>query len=294
MLVVDEMTQMRGHAFDAGTADDAAAKLESASGNESARTASKAWHPALRPGLHVRAAGMGKTIEERGILRGIDLEIGAGEFVALLGANGAGKSTLLKILSTLLPHTSGTLELFGMGVKHSSIAARRRIGLIGHQSMLYHDLSALENLEFFARLYGLKNARQRAMELLEQLGLAARARDPVKAFSRGMAQRVAIARALLHDPDLLLADEPFAGLDAPAAALLEKTLSGLHASGKTIILANHDLRQSLALARRVVVLARGCKVLDAAAGDVDAERVLGLMGDAGTRRLGDATTGGAA
>jgi heme exporter protein A len=234
----------------------------------------------VKEAVHVRAVGVGKTIEERGILRGIDLEIGAGEFVALLGANGAGKSTLLKILSTLVPHTSGTLKLFGVAVKHSSLAARRRIGLIGHQSMLYHDLSALENLEFFGRLYGLKNARGRATELLEQLGLGARAKDPVKAFSRGMAQRVAIARALLHDPDLLLADEPFAGLDAPAAALLEKTLSGLHAAGKTIILANHDLRQSLALARRVVVLARGCKVLDEAAGGVDAERVLGLMGDA--------------
>jgi heme exporter protein A len=268
LLVVDEMTQTREER-----------------GSETVRGV-----------VHVRAAGLGKTIEERGILRGIDLEIGGGEFVALLGANGAGKSTLLKILSTLLPHSSGTLELFGMAVKHSSVAIRRRIGLIGHQSMLYHDLSALENLEFFARLYGLKNARGRAMELLEQLGLGARAKDPVKAFSRGMAQRVAIARALLHDPDLLLADEPFAGLDAPAAALLEKTLSGLHAAGKTIILANHDLRQSLALARRVVVLARGCKVLDAAAEGVDAERVLGLMQgvDKVTRGQGDQVTEGAA
>jgi heme exporter protein A len=281
------MMQARGHAFDAGTADDAGAKFESASGNERALTASKAWHPAV----HVRARGLGKVMEERGILRGIDLEIGAGELVALLGANGAGKSTLLKIISTLLPHSSGTLELFGMALQHSSVAIRARIGLIGHQSMLYHDLSALENLEFFGRLYGLKDARGRALELLEQLGLAARARDPVKGFSRGMAQRVAIARALLHDPDLLLADEPFAGLDAPAAALLEKTLGALHAAGKTIILANHDLRQSLALAQRVVVLARGCKVLDAAAEGVDAERVLALMqggqGDKETRRQGD-------
>jgi heme exporter protein A len=288
LAVVDETVQTQGHAFDAATGCDVTAKLEGATGKEGALTASKACHPI------VRAAGLGKVMEERGILRGVDLEVRAGEFVALLGANGAGKTTLLKILATLVPPTSGTLELFGLGVRHSPTAVRRRIGLIGHQSMLYHDLSAQENLEFFARLYGLQDARRRAQELLEQLGLAARARDPVKAFSRGMAQRVAIARALLHDPELLLADEPFAGLDAPSAALLEKTLRELQAAGKTIVLANHDLRQSLALAQRVVVLARGCKVLDAPARDVDAERVLGLMAGAATRQHDDTATGGVA
>src|SRR3974390_549549 len=111
------------------------------------------------PALPVRAAGLGMTIEDRPILRGVQLEIPAGQFIALLGANGAGKSTLLKILSTLLPPSTGTLELFGLSLKSSSVAIRRRIGLIGHQSMLYHDLSALENLEFFGRLYGVKNPR---------------------------------------------------------------------------------------------------------------------------------------
>ena len=229
---------------------------------------------------HVRVAGLGVTIEDRAILRHVELTIPAGQFIALLGANGAGKSTLLKVLSTLLPSSSGTLELFGMNLKSSGgsgVAIRRRIGLIGHQSMLYHDLSALENLEFFGRLYGVKNARGRALELLSQLGLAARAKDPVKGFSRGMAQRVSIARALLHDPELLLADEPFAGLDAPSTALLERTLMTLHAAGKTIILANHDIRQSLALAQRAIVLARGQKVLDAEASSLDLEMVLAHM-----------------
>lgn len=227
--------------------------------------------------LPVRAEKLGKTIEDRPILRDINLEIPAGQYIALLGANGAGKSTLLKILSTLITPTSGTLQLFGQSLKSGSVAIRARIGLIGHQSMLYHDLSALENLEFFARLYNVKNPRQRALELLDQLGLKTRAGDAVKSFSRGMAQRVSIARALLHNPDLLLADEPFAGLDAPSTALLEKTLANLHASGKTIILANHDIRQSLHLAQRAVVLARGRKVLDAPAQTLSVTGVLAHM-----------------
>jgi heme exporter protein A len=224
--------------------------------------------------LPVRAEKLCKTIEDRLILRDVDLEIPSGQYVALLGANGAGKSTLLKILSTLIAPTSGTLHLFGRASKGESVAIRARIGLIGHQSMLYHDLSAVENLEFFARLYGVAEPRRRALDLLDQLGLKSRAGDPVKSFSRGMAQRVAIARALLHDPELLLADEPFAGLDAPSTDLLEKTLAGLHAAGKTIILANHDIRQSLNLARRAVLLSKGRKVLDA---PVEAISVAGVL-----------------
>jgi len=233
--------------------------------------------PAQRTGIPVRAVGLSLSIESRPILQNIDLEISRGRFVALLGANGAGKSTLLKILSTLNAPTSGTLELFGVSAASAAAQSRRHIGLIGHQTMLYHDLSALENLTFFAKLYDLRHPRERAMELLTQLGLAHRAGDPVKAFSRGMAQRVAIARALLHEPELLLADEPFAGLDAPSSAMLERLLKELHASGKTIILANHDIAQSLRLAERAVVLAGGRKVIDAPAGSLDSSLVLARM-----------------
>jgi heme exporter protein A len=225
----------------------------------------------------IRAVGLSRIIESRVILQQIDLEVTRGQFVALLGANGAGKSTLLKILSTLNSASAGTLELFGIPASTSAAKIRRHIGLIGHQTMLYHDLTALENLTFFAQLYGIADPRRRALDLLTQLGLAHRAHDPVKAFSRGMSQRVAIARALLHEPELLLADEPFAGLDAPSTALLEKLLTGLHAAGKTILLANHDIAQSLRLARRVVVLAAGRKVIDAPADTLDRESVLACM-----------------
>jgi heme exporter protein A len=226
---------------------------------------------------HVEVQGLGKTIDERTVLHDITFAITPGRYVALLGANGAGKSTLLKILATLTPPTGGKLHLFGENATRNLNAVRARIGLIGHQSMLYHDLSARENLEFFGRLYGVKNVTHRAMELLETLGLAQRAEDCVKTFSRGMTQRVSIARALMHNPDLLLADEPFAGLDAPSVAAVEEVLSTLHRAGKTIILANHDIAQSLHLAQHAIVLRRGRKVISAATCNLEAADVLGEM-----------------
>jgi heme exporter protein A len=212
----------------------------------------------------VRCSKLCQTIDDRRVLREIDLEIGAGSYLALLGANGAGKSTLLRIIATLSPATSGRVELFGQALTKNSTALRARIGLIAHQSMLYRDLSAKENLEFYAGLYGIKDAKARVKQMLEMAGLTSRRNDPVKAFSRGMVQRAAIARALLHDPDLILADEPFSGLDAPSIESLERFLSELHRSGKTIILVNHDIDQSLRLAERAIVLRGGKIVVDQA------------------------------
>jgi heme exporter protein A len=222
----------------------------------------------------IRVAGLCKWIDGRSILREIDLEVGAGEFVAILGANGAGKSTLLKVLATLTHASAGTVELFGRRVSRESADLRARIGLIGHQSMLYRDLTARENLEFFGRLYGVADAAGRAEQLLRVMGIDNRADDPIKSFSRGMVQRVAIARALMHDPELILADEPFDGLDAPSAAATEELLSYLHGAGKTIVLVNHDVRQTLRIAGRVVVMRRGAIVADAKAQSLDAAGVL--------------------
>src|SRR5690606_28172389 len=139
---------------------------------------------------------------------------------------------------------------------------RARIGMIGHQPMLYRDLSAHENLVFFGKLYGVADPAGRAAALLQRGGLADRAGDPVRSFSRGMTQRLAIARALVHDPQLLLADEPFAGLDVPSTRDVEQFLLQLVAEGRTVIFSNHAVPQSLALAQRVVVLRRGRVVLD--------------------------------
>jgi heme exporter protein A len=142
------------------------------------------------------------------------------------------------------------------------VALRQRIGLIGHQPMLYRDLSADENLSFFAKLYGIANPDAKVAQMLQVTGLGDRAGEPVRNFSRGMVQRVAIARALLHDPELLLADEPFDGLDAPSADSLERLLAELGETGKTIVLVNHDIEQSLRLADRAIVLRGGRVVVD--------------------------------
>jgi heme exporter protein A len=139
---------------------------------------------------------------------------------------------------------------------------RAKIGLIAHTSMLYRDLSAKENLLFFAKLYEVKEPEDRVVRMLRMVGLTDRANDPVKNFSRGMTQRASIARALLHDPELILADEPFAGLDAPSTTALEGLLSRLNAVGKTIVLVNHDIEQTLRLAERAIVLRQGKIALD--------------------------------
>jgi len=225
----------------------------------------------------VSANDVSKWIDDRPILERLSFNIPAGTFLALLGSNGAGKSTLLRLLSTLTPVTSGELHLFGKSVARHGAKLRATIGLIGHQSLLYRDLSARENLIFFGRLYRIADPADRADELLSAVGLSDRANDPVKAFSRGMTQRVAVARALVHSPDLLLADEPFDGLDAPSTVVVEHLLEELHESGKTVILVNHDVRQSLRIAQRAMVLREGQLVIDAQCEGLSAEEVIAEM-----------------
>ncbi|MFG0253071.1 MAG: ABC transporter ATP-binding protein [Phycisphaerales bacterium JB038] len=215
-----------------------------------------------------------KSYDDKRVLRDLSFRIPQGRFTALLGANGAGKTTLLKILATLLPPTSGKIPLLGPHPQRECAKTRARLGLIGHYAMLYRDLSPLENLVFFGGLYGVPAPEKRARELLSYVELADRADDPVKTFSRGMVQRVSIARALMHDPDLLLADEPFAGLDAPSTRLLEEMLTRLSGAGKTIVLCNHDIEQSLRLVEHVLVLRKGALIRDEAAAGVDAEMIL--------------------
>jgi heme exporter protein A len=210
----------------------------------------------------VRTQALTKRLDRRLVLRGVQLEVAHGEFLAILGANGAGKTTLLKILATLMPRTSGKLELFGRDIVGSDIDARARIGLIGHQSMVYRDLSAIENLELFGKLYHLDHLADRCHDMLDRVGLALRANDPVGTFSRGMAQRIAIARALLHDPELILADEPFTGLDPASEQAIEQLFGELTGGGKTVVMVNHNIEQSLRLASRAIVLRGGVVVVD--------------------------------
>ena len=190
-------------------------------------------------------------------LDGIDFAVRRGEPVALFGDNGAGKTTLLRVLSGGLKATGGTVSVDGADPRRSPAAARNRIGVVSHQTLLYGDLSAEENLAFFGRLHGVADPAARARELLDVVDLADRAGEPVRALSRGSRQRVALARALVHAPPLLLLDEPSTGLDARSAALWRRALGEAAARGTTWILATHDVAEGLALCPRWVTIRRG-------------------------------------
>jgi heme exporter protein A len=191
------------------------------------------------------------------VLRGLDFSAHAGEFVALLGPNGAGKTTFLRILASLSRPTAGVVRIGGYALPQEAAAVRRTLGVVSHQTLLYGDLTAEENLLFYARLYGIEHAGQRVKEVLELVGLERRRADLVRTFSRGMQQRLSIGRALLHDPQVLLLDEPYTGLDQDASAILDQILRTVAAQGRTILLTSHDLARAEDLATRFDVLSRG-------------------------------------
>jgi heme ABC exporter ATP-binding subunit CcmA len=195
-------------------------------------------------------------------LRDISLEILPGEFVALLGHNGSGKTTLLRITAGLASPTGGTVELDG----GPADSARQRLGMVGHSTLVYDDLTAAENLSFFGGLYGLDRIPSRVSEALAACGLGARATSLVRTFSRGMRQRLTIARALLPSPDLLLLDEPAAGLDRQGLAWFAATLARLRASGATVVMSTHARNESLDIVTRAVALERGRVVHDSGPG----------------------------
>ncbi len=188
-------------------------------------------------------------------LRDIHLEIHQGDCVALLGRNGAGKTTLLRIIAGLSRPSRGEIRIQGSDVR--AAGTKRRIGILGHGIAIYDELSAFENLRIFAAIYGLPDPKRRAMEWLERTGLS-RVRDGlVREFSRGMRQRLAVARAFLHDPAVLLLDEPFTALDDRAIAVLQTLLKAAREQGSTIVMSTHQLREALELATRVVLINRG-------------------------------------
>jgi heme exporter protein A len=207
--------------------------------------------------LAIRVRKLTKAFGHTAALRGVDLSVAEGEFLTLFGPNGAGKTTLIRIVASLTRPTAGTIRVRGEDLGKAATSLRRHIGLISHNPLLYGDLTPDENLRFFAQMYDLPDAASRIDTVLAQVGLAARRRDPVRTFSRGMVQRLAIARAILHDPSIMLLDEPYTGLDLQAADMLRSVLQELAASNRTVILTTHNLEQGLEMCDRAAILNRG-------------------------------------
>lgn len=208
----------------------------------------------------MRGRGLAKTFGERRAVHRVDVDLAAGECLALLGPNGAGKSTLLRMLATLLRPEAGQLEVCGAPLPAEAGAVRARIGYLGHDPLVYLDLTPRQNLELYADLYGLSDPAARITEALDRVGLLARSFDPVRTFSRGMAQRLGLARVLLHGPRLLLLDEPHAGLDAAGTRLLDGLLADLGPDRGAVIV-THEVERGVAVAGRVLVLRAGRPVL---------------------------------
>src|SRR5437016_12919282 len=208
-----------------------------------------------------------KTFGHFTALAGVTLGVKRGEFLALFGRNGAGKTTFLKIAATLVRQSQGKLRVEGIDTREQPERARRHIGFLSHNTYLYRDLSPVENLRFFSRLYGMPDSDERIFSLLDRVGLRRRATDPVRAFSRGLHQRLGIARVMLHDPSLILLDEPYTGLDANAVDTLNQMLDEAISAGKTIILTTHDLEQGLRAASRAIIIDRGKTVFTGDARD---------------------------
>jgi ABC-type multidrug transport system ATPase subunit len=225
--------------------------------------------------LAIAVHGVRKRFGAREALAGVTLEVPAGSCLALFGRNGAGKSTLVRILATLAHATEGRVAVLGHALPAGGVLLRRRLGVVQDHALLPRHQSLLDGLLWHAALFGVAHARARIEALAERFGLRSRLRDPVRTFSRGMTQRASLMRALVHEPELLLLDEPFTGLDPEGCGVVEAVVREQVAAGRTVLLVTHDLQRGCALAPRAVLLEQG--------------RVLG-DGDSATlaRRLGGA------
>jgi ABC-type multidrug transport system ATPase subunit len=220
------------------------------------------------------AMNIGKLYGMRPVLKGVSMSVARGEFVAVLGANGAGKTTLLRILATLARPSTGSLNIAGVDALQHADRARAHIGMVSHQSLIYPDLTARENLEFFGRMYGIsdfgfsisdsnagvpsiQNPKSKIENVLRRVNLWNRRDDFARTFSRGMIQRLTIARAILHDPPLLLMDEPFTGLDQTSAANLSSLLRETAMSDRAVIMTTHELSRGLDGITRALIIKAG-------------------------------------
>ncbi|MFA5844126.1 MAG: ABC transporter ATP-binding protein [Coriobacteriia bacterium] len=220
------------------------------------------------PALALEVRDLSRAFGARKALDGVSLDLPVGAFLSIFGPNGAGKTTLVKVLTTLMPPSSGSVKVLGADVVTDAVGLRSRIGLISHNPLLYPDLTAEENLLFFAQMYGLSQPESRVDELLRDVELDHRRLDVVSSFSRGMLQRLSIARALLHRPEILFLDEPYSGLDPHAVDILDGLIAEVR-THHTFVMVSHDLAKGLELCTHALILAKGSVVLFERTEDLD-------------------------
>ena len=217
----------------------------------------------------VSIRNLSKAFGKTPVLKNLDLDLKKGEFTVIFGPNGAGKTTLLKLIATLIEPGEGSLIINGLDSAEEPEKVRKEIGMLSHESYLYGELTAEENLLFFGKMYGLgkQELETRTAYLLKEVGLETKADERVSTFSRGMKQRLSIARALIHEPSLLLLDEPYTGLDPKASSVFEHILKSPSFEGSSKIMVSHDLERGFALCDRILVLKAGRIVYDGLKGD---------------------------
>jgi heme exporter protein A len=221
---------------------------------------------------NIVAEGVTKSFGNIQALCGVDLKVKKGEFLTVFGPNGAGKTTLIKLLATLTKPTSGKLIIANHDIKKEPDKVRGLIGVISHDPYLYGNLSALENIRFFASLYEISQAKEKAIGVIKQVGLESRMHDLVRTFSRGMQQRLAVARAIIHEPKILLLDEPYTGLDQHGGRIFGDLLKWLKSQNRTIIMTTHNLPEGLEISDRVAILDRGKIIYESEVGEVEITR----------------------
>lgn len=224
-------------------------------------TASSSWA--------IEARGLTKLFGDHHALRGVDLRVSRGERLVIFGPNGAGKTTLLKILSTLAKPSAGSVWLDGIDIRNKPAQTRRHISLVSHQTFLYDDLTVYENLKFYGKMYDVPDLPQQIQTVISWVRLESRLHDRVSTLSRGLQQRASIARSVLHNPSILLLDEPEVGLDPHASTMLRDVLDDINSGNRTVMMTTHDLERGLELGDRVIILDRGKIVYQAHKHEVD-------------------------
>lgn len=230
----------------------------------------------VSPAWDIEVEGLIKSFGSHHALRGINLRVGRGEHLVIFGPNGAGKTTLVKLLSTLSKPTVGTVRVDGEDTRRDPVKIRRKIGLVSHQTFLYDDLTIYENLQFYGKMYDVPDLEQQIHEVVSLVQLESRLHDRVGTLSRGMQQRVSIARAVIHNPSILLLDEPEVGLDPHAIIMMREILGSLNVGKRTVVMTTHNLRQGIELGDKVVILNRGKIVHEALKQEIDIGDLQGI------------------